>query len=159
MHSKTKIVVLHMKELIYTGIFIALGILFILLLLFMFLPKDDSAKQITETLSENKLTASYIPGVYTTSINLNNYSMDIEVVVNETLITSLRLVNLDEQITSMYPLIEPSFHAISEQLQTQQSLVNITYAQENRYTSLLLINALSSCLDKALIPMVQEISP
>ena len=41
--SKTKIVVLHMKELIYTGIFAALGILFIALLIMMFLPgKKDS---------------------------------------------------------------------------------------------------------------------
>ena len=38
MGSKTKIVVLHMKEIIYTTIFAALGILLILLLLFMFRP-------------------------------------------------------------------------------------------------------------------------
>ena len=39
MSSKTKIVVLRMKELIYTGIFVALGILLILLLVYMFAPK------------------------------------------------------------------------------------------------------------------------
>ena len=38
MSSKTKIVVLHMKELIYTGIFLLLGIVLILLLLSMFTP-------------------------------------------------------------------------------------------------------------------------
>ena len=37
MSSKTKIVVLHLKELIYTGIFAVLGILFIILLIIMFL--------------------------------------------------------------------------------------------------------------------------
>ncbi len=42
MSSKTKIVVLRMKELIYTGIFVALGILLILLLVYMFSPKDVS---------------------------------------------------------------------------------------------------------------------
>ena len=36
MGSKTKIIVLHMKEIIYTGIFIALGILLIFLLAVMF---------------------------------------------------------------------------------------------------------------------------
>ena len=35
MHSKTKIVVLHMKELIYTGIFLLLGILFLVLIILM----------------------------------------------------------------------------------------------------------------------------
>ena len=37
MSSKTRIVVFHMKEIIYTAIFAALGILLVLLLLFMFL--------------------------------------------------------------------------------------------------------------------------
>lgn len=44
MGSKTKIVVLHMKEIIYTTIFAALGILLILLLLFMFRPGRGDAK-------------------------------------------------------------------------------------------------------------------
>ena len=38
MSSKTKIVVLHMKEIIYTAVFAVLAIVLILLLLFMFLP-------------------------------------------------------------------------------------------------------------------------
>ena len=42
MSSKTKIVVLKARELIYTGIFILLGILLILLLIFMFVPSHKS---------------------------------------------------------------------------------------------------------------------
>ena len=45
MSAKTKIVVLHLKELIYTGIFAVLGILFIILLVIMFLPKDKESKK------------------------------------------------------------------------------------------------------------------
>ena len=41
MSAKTKIVVLHMKELIYTAVFAVLGILFIILLVMMFLPGKD----------------------------------------------------------------------------------------------------------------------
>lgn len=44
MKSKTKIIVLHMKEIIYTIIFAALGILLILLLILMFHPKEQSAE-------------------------------------------------------------------------------------------------------------------
>ena len=40
MSSRTKIVVLHMKEIIYTVIFAILAILLILLLVFMFFPND-----------------------------------------------------------------------------------------------------------------------
>ena len=39
MSAKTKIIVLRMKELIYTGIFIALGLLLIILLIVVFSPK------------------------------------------------------------------------------------------------------------------------
>ena len=46
MSAKTKIVVLHMKELIYTAIFVGLGILLVVLLLFMFLPKKEKDKSV-----------------------------------------------------------------------------------------------------------------
>ena len=46
MSAKTKIVVLHMKELIYTLIFAGLGILLIFLLLFMFLPGKEDGKSV-----------------------------------------------------------------------------------------------------------------
>ena len=39
MSAKTKIIVLRMKELIYTGIFIVLGLLLIILLIVVFSPK------------------------------------------------------------------------------------------------------------------------
>lgn len=61
MSSKTKIVVLHMKELIYTGIFLLLGIVLILLLLSMFTSKETKtpAPQ-KETKQEALLTAPLI---------------------------------------------------------------------------------------------------
>ena len=59
--SKTKIVVLQRKELIYTGILIGLGFLFILLFVFMFHGKEEK---------KGKDTAQYTPGVYTTELSL-----------------------------------------------------------------------------------------
>lgn len=47
MSSKTKIVVLHMKEIIYTVIFAVLAIILILLLIFMFRPEHRSTSKIT----------------------------------------------------------------------------------------------------------------
>ncbi len=63
MSSKTKIVVLHVKELIYTGIFAVLGILFIVLLIIMFLPKEE--KKETMSAVTQTTTNSYVPGVCT----------------------------------------------------------------------------------------------
>lgn len=48
MSSKTKLIVVHMKELIYTGIFILLGIILILLLVSMFTPDSSGKSQKTQ---------------------------------------------------------------------------------------------------------------
>lgn len=152
MSSKTKIVVLHMKELIYTGIFVLLGILFIILLVIMFLPDKEKPKSSTETLTETGVISGYIPGVYTTSLTLNNHTVDVEVVVDESSITSVRLINLDEAVATMYPLIQPSFDSIALQLQSGQSLDTITYEPETKYTTLVLLDAVRSCLEKASLP-------
>lgn len=146
MSSKTKILVFHMKELIYTGIFIVLGILFIILLTIMFSPKKEKPEdQPAETES------AYIPGVYSTTLMLGSHTVDVEVIVDETSIQSVSLKNLDEAATTMYPLIQPSFDDIAAQIEEKQSLENITYSEENKYTSLVLLDAIRSSLDKAAI--------
>ena len=48
MSSKTKIVVLKSKELIYTAIFVILGILLVSLLIYMFSPSKDNRKDKTD---------------------------------------------------------------------------------------------------------------
>ena len=141
MSSKTKIVVLHMKELIYTVVFVVLGILLVLLLVYMFLPdkKDDAAQE----------TMKYVAGVYTSSITFNDSTIDVEVVVDENHINSISLKNLDETVSTMYPLMEPALESISEQVCASQSTDNITYADDNQYTSMVLLNAVKEALAKA----------
>mgnify|MGYP001086051038 CR=1 FL=1 len=112
MSSKTKIVVLHLKELIYTAIFAVLGILLILLLVFMFLP--DSKNKTT------KETMKYTAGVYTSSIQLNDNAIDVEVMVDDNNINSISLVNLDETTAAMYPLMQPALDNLSQQIYEKQ---------------------------------------
>lgn len=147
MSPKTKIVVLHLKELIYTGIFALLGILFIVLLIIMFVPKDKE-----ETPTPAPPAKTYVPGIYTTSLILNDNVVDVEVVVDETNINDIRIVNLDEAVTTMFPLLEPSFDDLAVQILESQSLENITYSNDNKYTSMVLLNAIKASLDKAAIP-------
>lgn len=160
MSSRTKIVVLHLKELIYTGIFAVLGILFIILLIIMFLPRDkDTKAPPSESENENEtdaVTTSYIPGVYTTSLFLSDHTIDVEVIVDSDYISSVRLVNLDEAVTTMYPLIEPAFDSLAAQIYEKQSLDGITYADENKYTSLVLLEAIRTSLEKATVPINAE---
>lgn len=158
MSAKTKIVVLHMKELIYTGVFVTLGILLVIMLVIMFMPKDRedmSEDQETPPQTENADTPSdassenYIPGIYTTELVLGGQTIDVEVIVGQEAISSIRLVNLSESVTTMYPLLEPALESICNQVYETQSLEDITYTSDSKYTSLVLLEAIRNSLEKA----------
>ncbi len=141
MSAKTQIIVLHMKEVIYTIIFAGLSILLILLLLYMFLPKKGDTDS-TETMN-------YTAGVYTSSILFQNSALDVQVIVDETNIQSISLVNLDESVAAMYPLVEPALEELTTQILEKQSLENISYSTNNQYTSIMLLQAIEAALEKA----------
>ena len=141
MGSKTKIVVLHTKEVIYTGIFVVLAVVLAVLLFLMF-GKNKNADPASAD-------AIYHAGVYTSPITLNDNTFDVEVKVDENHINSISLVNLSETTTAMYPLVEPALDALSDQIYTSQSTENITYSEENKYTSMLLLEAIDNALEKA----------
>lgn len=141
MSAKTKIVVLHMKELVYTMIFVGLGILLVVLLLFMFLPREKDGESVP--------TAKYVAGVYTSSLMFGDSTVNVQVIVDENRIQSISMVNLDETVATMYPLMQPSLENISEQVIEKQSTEGITYNAENQYTSVVLLNAIDHALSKA----------
>lgn len=165
MSAKTKIVVLHMKELIYTGIFAILGILFVVLLVMMFLPdkeasspgdapaeteNPDDGTVSPDDVSPTSNTASlYIPGVYNTELVLGDQTLNVQVTVDRDTITSIELVNLSEAVTTMYPLLQPAFDSLSRQICEQQSLDNVSYDADSKYTSLVLLEAIRNSLEKA----------
>lgn len=140
MSAKTKIVVLHMKEIIYTTIFVVLGILLLILLAFMFFPKGET---------NNSGQQKYIPGIYTSSVTIGNNNLEVEVSVDSSHINAIRFSNLDESVTTMYPLVQPAIESIADQIYKTQSLENITYSEENPYTSQVILNAIKDALKKA----------
>lgn len=142
MGSKTKIVVLHMKEIIYTAIFAVLAIILILLLVFMFRPgaKKDAGN-----------TEKFTPGVYTSTVSLNNTALEVEVTVDESHINSIRFANLDEMVTTMFPLIQPTMEEIAQQICEKQSLNDVQYSEQTPYTSQVIINAIDDALKKAAV--------
>ncbi len=144
MSAKTKIVVVHMKELIYTGIFILLGILLILLLVFMFTPEPKE-----ETLSKTAVSALYEPGIYTSSIVIGNESIDLEIIVEADRISSISFADLNDTLRTMYPLMEPSLENIAGQIYEKQSLEHISYEEANHYTVSLILDAISNALEQA----------
>lgn len=142
MSSKTKIVVLHMKEVIYTAIFLILTVSLIAVLFVMF-----GTKEARET--SGQVVSLYTAGVYTTPITLNGNTFNVEVTVDSDHINSIALTNLSETTTAMYPLMEPTLEEIAGQVYVTQSLEGITYTDDNKYTSMLLLDAISTALEKA----------
>lgn len=180
MSAKTKIIVLRMKELVCAGIFAGAGLILIVLLMLLFLPgggtspsesspKEKNIQKTTELstpenrpfleqvsspagiIQESAPACTYVPGIYKTELLLGGQSIEVEAVLEKDHIASLRLVNLDEAVTTMYPLLEPAMDSICQQVYDTQSLNGITYSPSARYTSLVLLEAIRSCLDKAAI--------
>ena len=140
MSAKTKIIVLHMKEVIYTGIFLLLAVILAIVLFFMF----GSGQKKSASADAKSL---YKPGI--SSIDLNENTFDLEVTVDSDRVTSIRLVNLSESTAAMFPLMEPALESLASQIYTSQSLENIQYSEDQKYTSMILLNAIETALKKA----------
>lgn len=162
MSSKTKIVVLRMKEIIYTAIFLGLGILLITLGLIMFRPKkgaaetsgegtsyiagEDSSYVTVNDTSYVSAAASYIPGVYAASLTLGSQNVNLEVTVDSSQIKSIVCTPLNDSVETMYPLLAPAAESLASQIVATQSLENLTYPDGSHYTS----QAIVACVERAL---------
>lgn len=149
MSSKTKIIVLHKKEVIYLTVLAVLGILFLLLLFKAFGPTSPETALSSQENNAESPEGIYTPGIYTNEINLGSETVNVEVIVTANAISSIQLNNLSDTVTTMYPLLQPTLSSICEQIYENQSLENITYSTNNKYTSMVLLDAIQSSLEKA----------
>lgn len=140
--AKTKIVIIQLKEIIYTAIFVGLGIILILFLVFMFLPKDKDTKPTSQI-------GKYIPGVYTEELVLGDTTLNIEVVVDTDHINSVSVANLSESISTMYPLVSPAIKELETQLINNISIDEIKISENSKYTQLLLLETIDKALKKS----------
>ena len=144
--AKTKIVVIQMKELIYTAIFAGLGILLIVLLIIMFFPSQKEGEKTGSAGTES----IYKPGIYNSQITLGDSMLNLEVVVDADQIKSVSLVNLEDSVATMYPLVKPSLASIEEELKKGTALDDIPLTEKSKYTETLLLEGIRTALDKAL---------
>ena len=145
MSAKTKIIVLHVKELVTAAILAALGLFLILLLVILFLPRGSEPG---EEEAQETVGASYVPGVYAAELTIGDKTIEVETILEADRIASVRLINLDEAITTAYPLLEPTMESICRQVCGNQSLENVKTESSARYTSQALLSAIQSCIDK-----------
>ena len=154
MSSKTKIVVLHMKEVVYTAVFLALALILLVVFLIMFSGKKDSAKKPSVTTAASAENARYIPG--TSTISLGDQTFDVQVNVEQDRITAISLNNLSETTAAMYPLMEPALDSIASQIYVNQTTEGLIYGEDDRYTSELLVSAINQALEQAQNPSSAE---
>jgi len=137
MSNNPKFMVFHLKELIYTLTFIAMGIILIVLLILMFNGKTKED------------TSCFVPGTYSTTLTLNEKNVEIELTVDKTSMKTLTLKNTDASIPTMYPLLEPAFEDLADQIISTQSTENLTYQSGSQYTYTLLKNTIDDLISSA----------
>lgn len=142
MSSRTKIIIMKKREVIYTAIFAALGITLLILLFLMFRPQKDTSPQAART-------SAYVPGVYSTPVTLNNNVMDLQVIVDADHINGIQLVTLSETSAAMFPLMQPALDKIAVQVCETQSTKDIYYEASSQYTSQMLLQAIDTALEIA----------
>lgn len=141
MRTDTRIFIFRLRQLLTAILVIAaLFILAFCLIHFLGNKKEDVS---------SAPTSAYVAGVYTSSITLNNQTVDIQVIVDENQIKSASIVNLEDSVAAMYPLLQTSIADISSQLAAGVDLNDITYSASSRYTSQVLLGAISQAIDKA----------
>lgn len=145
--SNTKIVVIKRKQLLYAGVIIFLVVIALLLLIFY--PRSSSDDSTNSTPQYNNEAARYTAGVYTSVITLNDNLLNLEVIVDKNHINSIRISNLDNEITTMYPLVAPALEQIAEQLYLDVAFDSIKFSDDSKYTQTLLLNSIKETLNKA----------
>ena len=176
MSSNTKIVVLRSKELVYSIVLLIVSILIILVAVSIFMPSGGGSKpnssqtpqntqptqdfqtptsepiqqgMLSETQQTYESSQLYVPGIYTGVLQLGSSVVELQLTVDKNHINSINFTNIDDAVATMYPLMQPTLSELSSAIIENQSLDNVTYAEESRYTSMLLLNTISDLLEKA----------
>ena len=154
--KNTHIIVLRKKQL-----FLIAGLIILFILLFFLLrensspdasPKNPENPESAPTLTQSILddsTVTYRPGVYTSTVVLNDTTLSLEVIVDREHINSIRFLHLEEAVTTMYPLLEPALSSLFSQLSSGVSPSEIRISDTAKYTELFLLNAIQETLMKA----------
>ncbi|MCL2170392.1 MAG: hypothetical protein FWB74_10265 [Defluviitaleaceae bacterium] len=141
--AKSRFVVLRMKDIIRTGIFVLIGIILLVALIWAIMPRGaDRGATAAETFG------SFTPGTYTAYIILHNRPVAISVTVDEENILDIALSEMDTVVEVFYPLIRPTMAQLSTQVLRSQS-TEVTAPLETMHTSRILLDAINFALEQA----------
>lgn len=133
---RPKIIVVQLKEVIRTAAFAIIGLILIILLIYFFIPKDNSP------------AAIYTPGTYSSEIILHSNPVLVSVTVSGDEIEMIELLNMQASQGSFYPLFEPTLDELAKEIIETQSL-EVSASTDTAVTSSILLEAVSNALSKA----------
>ena len=150
--SKTKIVVLRMKEVVYTAVFVGIGILLLIVLFFMFGRQNSTKSESTQSTINNEgctyKNAIYRAGIYESQFVIGEKTINLEVALDEEQVKSVKVKNLDESVETMYPLMKSAVKDVSKQLSAGVSIDEVVLSKNSMYTEKLILDAVKVVLDE-----------
>jgi len=141
--SNTKIVVLQAKKMIYGGILALAAIIILVVLLVLYWPGRNKGKELTYNYGTEEI---YEAGVYTKELQLGDTSVNLQLTLDEDHVKSLELVNLEESVETMYPLMKPTVEKISKQLTAGNGMEEIVLSEDAQYTEKMLVESVKEML-------------
>lgn len=149
--SSAKIVVLSLKEIIRVALFAICGILVLILIIYMFMPKDsvatmnDEIKSTTEEGGADTARIPYKNGEYVSQIPLSKGESYVKVIVEDENIVNVSITDNDVTSKSFYPLLDTVCNQINDEVCLTNSL-DIQTDYSNEFTNLVLRSAIDDAL-------------
>lgn len=139
--AKTKFIVISMKDILKNGLFVLIGLVAIISLIFVFIPKGTDDGQSAQ--QEN-----YNSGTYKSAILIDGNSVEVVVTIDDGFVTDVVVANLTPELETFYPLIQPTIASIKEHVISNQN-TEIAFTNDNVHTGTILVLAVNDALSQA----------
>lgn len=135
--SKTKFMVIRLKELIKTAVFAIIGAAIIIALIILIVPNNSNKK--------------YKSGTYTTNITLGNETASVSLTFDKDTITDVSFIPITSTMAVFYPTVQTTADDICAQILSTQSTSSINVNSEYTLAGELIIAAADACIERATI--------
>jgi len=136
---KSRFVVLQMKDIVRTGIFVAIGLVLLIALIWAIMPRGAASEMGAR---------NFVPGTYTSYIIIHNRPIGVNVTVDEDKIIDITLSDMAESQEVFYPLIRPTMALLSQEVIDRQT-TNIEAPADAAITGRILLDAINNALMQA----------
>ena len=136
----SRFIVLRMSHIIRTAAIALIGLIIIIALVMVILPKGGKKTATAQ--------ATYNPGTYSSQIILYNSPVDVLVTVDENAIQTISMSEMEENAELFYPLFKPTLETLANKIIEKQT-TNVMTTTETMYTGMILLEAVNNALARA----------